>query len=145
MQYDYKQGRPSLWGNDAFPPVSDSPISEKNSDTVENFHNFTFFSDWPQIWNLPPIFAVSIHFPPVSGKFIFYPTFPNFPTWFRTIYVFLHTLLCISFSPTFMHHTMHVLDASDYKYLVWTDDDKLLQESNLIAWQPCMAHFTLHI
>jgi len=37
-----QQGRPSPWGNDAFPPFQISPFPKKFSDSVENFHNFTF-------------------------------------------------------------------------------------------------------
>ena len=77
-----------------FPFVSDfSPVSEKFSDSVENFPNF----------------------PPISTKLFFPPTFKNSPLFsenLRAIYI-----LCVFFvSPyfchdAFMHHTMHVLDA----------------------------------
>ena len=37
----YKQGRPSLWGNVAFPLFQIPPISEFFSDSMENLPNFT--------------------------------------------------------------------------------------------------------
>ena len=43
----------------------------------QNF--WLFFSHRPQISNFPPIFAVSVHFPPVSWKLFFPPYFYKFP------------------------------------------------------------------
>src|SRR6218665_3840971 len=40
----------------------------------------------------PPIFAVSVHFPPVSRKLFFPPTFTNFPPILGKFTCFLHTL-----------------------------------------------------
>jgi len=109
------------------------PIFEKFSDSVENFRNFTFsriffrFSDFhppkfshrPRISNLPPIFPVSVHFPSVSRKLFFPPTFTNFPPCFRKIPLLFTYFMCISFPPyfdydAFMHHPMHVLDFPVY-------------------------------
>ena len=98
-----------------FPPVSDfPPIFEKFSDSEENFHNFTFsrknslfssaeisddllFSHRPQISNFPPIFPVSVHFPPVSRKLLFPPTLTNFPSVLDKFTYFLHTLRVFHF------------------------------------------------
>ena len=52
-----------------------------------------FFSHWPQISNFPPIFAVSVHFPPVSRKLFFPPYFYKFPPPVLGKFTcFLHTL-----------------------------------------------------
>ena len=70
------------------------------------------FSHRSQISNFPPIFAVSVHFPPVSRKLLFPPTLTNFPPVLHKFTCFT----CISFAPyfyhdAFMHHPIHVLDA----------------------------------
>src|SRR6218665_3150230 len=100
-----------------FPPVSDFPLfSKKFSDSEENFHNFTFsrkisyfhpqkflmtfFSHRPQISNLPLIFPVSLHFPPVSRKLLFSPCFDKFPPCFTQINLIFTYFTCI-FSPYF--------------------------------------------
>src|SRR6218665_1440416 len=78
----------------------------------------TFFSHRPQISNFPPIFAISVHFPPVSRKLFFPPSsLQIFPPVLGKFTCFLHTLRV--FPPyfdhdAFMHHPMHVLDAPDY-------------------------------
>src|SRR6218665_3214901 len=59
----------------------------------------TFFSHRPQISNFPPIFAVSIHFPPVSQKLFVPPTFTHFPPCFRQIHLLFTYFTCI-FPPT---------------------------------------------
>jgi len=68
--------------------VSNFPLfPRKFSDSVENFFNFTFsqdiflfssdkisydfFSSLTKNFEFPPIFAVSVHFPPISGKLLF--------------------------------------------------------------------------
>src|SRR6218665_3937451 len=67
-----------------FPPS----ISENLLDSVENFPNFTFsqrifrFSTakiYDDLFYFSPIFAVSVHFPTISGKLLFPPTFSKFP------------------------------------------------------------------
>ena len=93
------------------PPVSDFPLFPKEfSDSVENFPNFTFSQKCFSIssakisdelfliidykfWISPSIFAFSLHFPSISGKLLFPPTFANSP-WFRKIYVFLTYFMC---------------------------------------------------
>ena len=87
------QGCPSPWGNDAFPSISDSPISENLSDSVENFPTFsttiffyfhpqkflmTFFLVIDSKFRIPPIFAVSVH-SPLSEKIIICLYFLKFP------------------------------------------------------------------
>src|SRR6218665_2538967 len=63
----------------------------------------------------PPIFAVSVHFPPVSRNLFFAPYFYKFPPPVLGKFTCcLHTLRV--FPPyfdhdAFMHHPMHVLDA----------------------------------
>ena len=92
---------------DAFPACFRFPLFPKKiSDSIENFRNFTFsekisqfsstkllmtfFSHLPQIWNFPPIFAVSIHSPYFAGNFSFPLYFSKFPLWFRKIYILCH-------------------------------------------------------
>jgi len=104
-----------------FPHVSDFlPISKKFLNSMENFHNvhnFTFFPNnfsifhlpkflmtvlfnWLQILNFPsPLFSLFQYISPLFRKsYNFTPYFCIFPSWFRKIYVFLHTL-CFSFPP----------------------------------------------
>src|SRR6218665_1184860 len=47
-----------------------------------------------------PIFAVSVHFPPVSRKLFFPPTLTNFPPVLDKFTCFLHTLRVFRFPPT---------------------------------------------
>src|SRR6218665_3677125 len=66
--------------------------------------------------NFPPIFHISVHFPPVSRKLLFPPYFEKFPPCFQNIHLLFTYFMCISFPPYFdhdavMHHPMHVLDA----------------------------------
>jgi len=76
----------------------------------------SFFSHQPQILNFPLIFAVSIHFS-LFREFFLSTLLLQISPWVRKIYVFLHTLCVFRFPhfdhDTFMHHTKHVLDASD--------------------------------
>ena len=59
-----------------------------------------FFSHRPQISNFPPIFPVSIHFPPVSQKLFFLPpTLTNSPC-FRQIHLLFTYFTCIFVTPT---------------------------------------------
>ena len=95
------------------------PISEKNSDFVKIFQNLTFsrkisrfssaeisddlfFSHRPQISNFPPIFALSVHFPPVSRELLFPPYFGNFPPCFTQIHL-LFTYFTFPPTLTMMH------------------------------------------
>ena len=67
----------------------------------------TFFSHWPQIHKclILPYFRYFTTFPPFPGKCYFPPTL-QIPSWFRKIYVFLHTFLFFVFPPSLtMHHT----------------------------------------
>ena len=101
------QGRPSPWGNDAFPSVSDFPLFQKTFLTpwkisqmlhfLKNFSIFIrqisddlFLSHQPQISN-SPIFAISIRFPPIKKTLL------KMSPCFRQIYVFLHTLCVFRF------------------------------------------------
>src|SRR6218665_1061511 len=85
------------------------PIFEKNSDSVENLQKFTFsrsissfsstkisddlfFSHRPQIYNVPPIFPVSVHFPPVLRKLLFPPTLKFLSPVLEKLTSFLYTL-----------------------------------------------------
>jgi len=125
-----------------FPHVSDFPLFPNNySESVEKFPNFHLspkisrfssarisddrrsFLAIDHKFRIPPTFAISIHFSPISGneelrKFFISPYFSKFPLhWFLKIYVFFNILsvffvspLLWPFWPTF--HTMYVLDAS---------------------------------
>ena len=116
-----------------FPPVSDSPIFEKFSDSVENFLNFTFsrkisrfssakisedfFQPSTTNFEFPPIPCFST-FPPVSRILLISPYFAKFAPSFRKIHLLFTYFVCISFPPyfdhdAFMHHPMHVLDAPE--------------------------------
>ena len=115
MGFQPKAGVPvPLRQNVAFPSVSDfHPISEKVFKLMENFHNFTvseeisrfssakisddlFFSHRQQIWNFPPIFVVSVHFP-YFWKIIISPYFYKFPSDFVKFTCFLHTFCVFRF------------------------------------------------
>ena len=115
-----------------FPPVSDSPYFQKNFRLWGKFSQFSFsrkiscfssneisddlfFSHRPQISNFPLIFAVSVHFPLFRDKT---PTLTNFPPLFYTNSPALYILYVYFVSPyfyhdAFMHHPMHVLDATE--------------------------------
>ena len=98
-----------------FPPVSDFPLfSKKNSDSVENFQNFTFsrkisrfssakisddlfFSRRPQILNFPLFFLFQYIFP-CFVKIIFPLLFKISPC-FRKIHLLFKYFMCISFPP----------------------------------------------
>src|SRR6218665_2501709 len=54
-----------------------------------------------QISPFPPILTVSVHFPPVSQKLLFPPTFDKFSPCFRKINLLFTYFMCISFPPTF--------------------------------------------
>jgi len=117
-----------------FPPCFRfPPVSEKFSNSVENFPNFTssrkifWFSSAKISDDLflvinhkfrisPSIIPISIHFP-LFHKNVTFPLLSKFPLCFRQIYVFFTHFTCFSFPPTFtmMHHTMHVLDAPAYR------------------------------
>src|SRR6218665_861071 len=79
---------------------------------------FEFFSHRLQILNFSPIFFVSLHFLLFRENYYFPPTFTNLPLFSKNLRVFIYCRpTCISFLPyfdhdAFMHHTMHVLDAS---------------------------------
>src|SRR6218665_1443822 len=122
-----------------FPPLFQiSPLFQKNFRTFWKFLTILpfpvkfldfhppkfltfFFSQRPQISNFPhfpPIFAISVHFPPFRENYSFPPTFTNFPPILGKFTCILHTLR-VYFSPyfdhdAFMHHPMHVLDAPAY-------------------------------
>src|SRR6218665_2065323 len=94
-----------------------SPLFQKNFRTFwkifkilpfpEKFLHFhpqkflmTFFSHRPQIFEFPPIFAVSVHFPPVSRKLFFTPYFSKCPPCFRQIHLLFYILYVHIFHPT---------------------------------------------
>src|SRR6218665_2959367 len=99
-----------------FPPVSNFPLFLKNFRTFEkivtilpfpetflDFHPpkflMTFFLVIDHKFRLPPIFAVSVHFPSVSRKLFFPPYFYKFPLVLGKFTCFLHTLR-VFFPPT---------------------------------------------
>ena len=133
------QGRPSplrQWC--IFPLFQISPLFPKKIvKSTETFSNFTFSQkffdfhppkflmsyffviDYKQILNFPPIFAVSVHFLLFRENYYF-PYFSKFPPEFVK-FMFFTYFMCFSFPPyfdhdAFMHHTMHVLDASDVNH-----------------------------
>src|SRR6218665_2944891 len=65
----------------------------------------TFFLSSTTNFEFPPIFAVSVHFPPVSRKLLFLPFFSLFFPFFSQIHLlfsyFTPFFFCISFPPTF--------------------------------------------
>ena len=95
--YPCKQGRPSPWDHDAFPPCFRFPLFSKNFQTEESFQNFTFsrqiswFSSTEisddlflvidkKFWIYPSIFWISIHVSPRFRENYSFPhTFQNFP------------------------------------------------------------------
>src|SRR6218665_688166 len=116
-----------------FPPVSDfSPISQKISRSgefpqfdlspkkISDFHPpkflTTFFYSLTPIFNFPPIFPISIHFPPISGNFEFPPYFwKNFPSDFVKFTFFLHTLRVL-----FSQHTLPMMHLCITQCTYWT-------------------------
>ena len=107
-------------GNDAFPPLFQiSPcfriifwLRRKFPKFWKSWNIFRFsaakisddfFIVITHKFRIPPIFAMSIHFPPISKK-LFFPLFSANVHVFYMLYVFF-------VPPYFMHHTMHVLDA----------------------------------
>ena len=142
------QGRPSLWGNDAFPPVSDFPPYSKNiSNSVDKFPQFDLFQQIFSIFILQnfwrpflshgpyildfPYFACFTTFPPWFAKIYYFPpTFQNFPLFSKNSTAFY--ILYVYFPPyfhhdAFMHHPMHVLDASE-------NDDGSLPDGRFIGF-----------
>ena len=115
-----------LWDHDAFSPCFRfSPYFRKIFRLWGKFLKFDlfrknfliFFSHRPQIFNFPPIFAVSVHFPPVSRKLLFPPYFDKFfPLFYRNSPAFYLLYVCFVspefYHDAFMHYPMHVLDAS---------------------------------
>jgi len=125
------------WGNDAFLPVSHFPLFPKKiSDSAENFPDLTFsqkkfrfssakISD--NLLSLTTNFEFPLYFPCfdsfsplISGNFSFPLTFAKFPPDFIKLTCF-YILYMYFVSPyfyqdAFMHHTMHVLDASDGRW-----------------------------
>src|SRR6218665_1006274 len=125
-----------------FPPILDIPhIFKKFSDSVENFQNFTFsrkisrfspakisddfvnfliFLVIDHKFRISPLFSLFQYISLlVSRKLLFPPTLKNVPPVLEKLTCFLHTLesTCFSFPlyfdhDAFMHHPMHVLDAS---------------------------------
>src|SRR6218665_1751669 len=90
----------------------------KFSDSVENFQNFAFSRKISRFSSA----KMSDLFFPVSRKKIFPPYFQKCPPCFRKIHLLFTYFMCISFPlcfdhVAFMHHPMHVLDAS--VELVW--------------------------
>src|SRR6218665_2458579 len=78
-----------------------------------------FFSHRPQIlFRISPLFRCFSTFPPLFREnYSFPPTLTNFPPSFRQINLLFTCFTSISFPPyfdhdAFMHHPMHVLDAS---------------------------------
>src|SRR6218665_2764204 len=113
-----------------FPPVSDPPLFQKKIRTFwtiftilpfpEKFLDFhppkfvmTFFLVIDQKFRIPPIFAVSAHFPLFRENFSF-PLLLQMSLCFRQIHLLFTYFTCISpyfDHDAFMHHPMHVLDA----------------------------------
>ena len=87
-----------------FPPCFRfSPTYFLKNFRLEIFLNFwwPFFSHRPQISNFPPIFPVSVHFPPYFAKIIISPLLLqiSFPV-VEKFTCFLHTLCVFGFPPT---------------------------------------------
>jgi len=112
------------------------PLFSKNVQTLWKFSRFYLFLQNLSIfirqnfwW--PFILPVSVHFPPLFREnFYFPPTFQNFPPTFQNVPSGLQKFTCFYIlyvyfvSPyydhdAFMHHPMHVVDASDAPYCVW--------------------------
>jgi len=99
-----------------FPPVSDFPPFPKHfSDSVDNFPNFTFSRKISQFSSAK--ISENYYFPLLLQIF---PYFYKFLSVFGKFTCFFTYFMFISFPlyfdhEAFMHHTMHVLDAPDYK------------------------------
>src|SRR6218665_247603 len=80
------------------------PFPEK----LSRFHPpkflMTFFLVINHKFRIPPVFANSIHFPPISTKLFFPPYFCKIPPDFVK-------LTCFYILYMYFYHTMHVLDA----------------------------------
>src|SRR6218665_540294 len=86
----------------------------------------TFFSHRPKISN-SPIFSVSVHFPLFRENYYFPLYFSPFPPVldkFTSFYIFSVYLVSLCFHPdAFLHHPMHILDASDNDICKWKARD----------------------
>ena len=133
-----RQGRPSPWGHDASPLCFRFPlILQTFSDSVENFQNFTFsqkifpfssakifdelFLVNDRKFRISPLFSLFQYISPCFAKIIISPS-KNFIPCFQKNYLLFTYFMCISFPPyfdhdAFMHHPLHVLDASDARFL----------------------------
>src|SRR6218665_417569 len=130
-----------------FPLFQIPPIFEKFSDFLKNFKNLTFsrkishfhppkfltfFSESStKNFGFPPYFACFSTFPSLIRKnLLFPPTFQNFPLFSKNSTAFY--ILYVYFPPyfhhdAFMHHPMHVLDASE-------NDDGSLPDGRFIGF-----------
>src|SRR6218665_866857 len=74
------------------------------SEIIFDFHPPKFLMTFYYKFSIPPIFPVSLHFPPISQKLLF-PYFKKCSLCFRKMYVFLHTLYVFRIPPilTLMH------------------------------------------
>src|SRR6218665_238303 len=129
MRFISPRGVHPLWGNDAFPPVSDFPLFLINSSdyfTLSNsfldFHSPKFLTTIFLV--IDHKFGISLYFrsfntySPYFATFFFSPTFPNFPPNFLKFKCFFYIFYMFFISPYFdrtaiTHHTMHVLYAPD--------------------------------
>src|SRR6218665_598783 len=98
-----------------FPPVQIPPISEKFSNFLNFFYNFTFsrkisllssakisdhlFLVIDHKFRISPLFSLFQYIFPVSQKLFFPPTFTKFSTCFTQIHLLFTTFTCI-FPPT---------------------------------------------
>ena len=114
-----------------FPSVSDFPLFPN---FFFDFHlkNFPrpWFSHWLKFFNFPPIFAVSVHFPPFRENHYFPPTFSHSPDFAKVAWFFTH-FLWFSFPPSF---TMMHLRITQCTY--WTP---LKLVTNIKAWNVCIS------
>jgi len=80
---------------------------------------FFLFLVIDQTFRIFPVFSLFQYISPLFREhYYFPPTLTNFPPCFRQIHLLFTYFTCISFPPhfdhdAFMHHPMHVLDASD--------------------------------
>ena len=102
------QERPSPLRQRCIPPFFRFPLFPKNCQTPSKILTISHFpkKNLPFIrqnfwrpFSINSIFAVSIHFPPISGKLLF-PLLFHISLWFCKIYVF-YILSCFSFHPSF--------------------------------------------
>src|SRR6218665_504464 len=106
---------------------------------------FFLFSHRPEISNFPPIFPVSVYFPPLSRKLLFPPYFDKCSPLFYTNSPAFYILYMYFVSPyfyhdAFMHHPTHVLDAPGYGIYFDVTLFCSLQHHNLTRLQQ-----TLHV